>query len=160
MNKKVLSNVLPWVLLILAIVFLVVTLTWITPIKTVATGSMEPTLPVNSRILIDRDANYKPGEIITFHADEGELVTHRLVKYAENGDLVTKGDANTTQDYWNEPVTKSDVVGKVIFMTPVTTVEFWTSSDFWRSPKGIGFIACMLLILVMAMWNVDVKKED
>lgn len=119
----------------------------------VASGSMEPTLPTNSFINVDEEAGYEVGDIITFHADDGDLTTHRLVEIADDS-LVTKGDANPTPDVWDEPVVASDVVGKVVYMTPVTTLPFW------GTPRGIGIIACMVIMLAAWFWRMDDEESN
>ena len=109
------------------------------------TGSMEPTIPVHSFIVVDthgaqsgdgagagadsadagsdKAATYKVGDIITFHSTDesldGSLNTHRIVSVdtAEDGSVVyhTKGDANATEDA--DPVPAANVVGRVVFIS-------------------------------------------
>lgn len=154
--KKVLSNAVFYAILLGLFGFAVsILLSPANPLKEVKTGSMEPTLPTGSNILLHRQTSYKPGDILTFRADKGEIVTHRFVELGEDGEFIMKGDANPTRDYWSDPVVEADVIGKVIYMTPVVTREFWTSSDYWRSPAGIGFIICLLVFVPLMMWNVD-----
>ncbi len=138
-----------WVLLILMSLGLIALAVFVTPIKTIGSGSMEPTLPVGSRIIIHEQTSYDVGDIITFRADDGDIVTHRLVEYGEGGTLITKGDANPTPDVWDEPLTESDVVGKVIFTTAVTTL------DFWKTQRGIGIILCLVVIAIALRWRTD-----
>ncbi|WP_218012454.1 signal peptidase I [Bacillus sp. AFS041924] len=74
----------------------------------VVSGSMEPTLPTGSIIIvknITRETKLSLGDIITFKMPYNEdiLVTHRINEVInENGQLVyrTKGDANMVQDPW------------------------------------------------------------
>ena len=150
---KALSRVLPWFAAVLLIAFVVIMTTWVTPMKSVRTGSMVPTLPVGSRILIHEEPSYHPGELITFHADGGEVVTHRLMKYRKDGSIVTKGDANPTPDNWDDPVTKSDVIGKVIYMTPITTLPFW------HSLRGIGVILCLTIMVAALLWRSEESRS-
>ena len=89
------------------------------------TGSMEPTIPVHSFIVVDTDNSqvYQVGDIITFHSSddalEGSLNTHRIVSVeaASDGSPVyhTKGDANPVEDA--APVPAADVVGRVVFVS-------------------------------------------
>ncbi|WP_167555329.1 signal peptidase I [Gottfriedia acidiceleris] len=74
----------------------------------VLSGSMEPTLPKGSIIIvkdITSETKLSLGDIITFKMPYNEdiLVTHRINEVInENGQLVyrTKGDANPIQDPW------------------------------------------------------------
>lgn len=144
----------PWLLLAAMVIGMVIVLRFVTPMLAVGSGSMEPTLPTHSRIIIHEQSAYKVGDIITFHTDGNEVVTHRLVKYANDGSLVTKGDANPTPDAWDNPVTKSDVMGKVIFMTPITTLAFWTTF------RGIGIILCLVVIGAVLLWRVKDESTE
>jgi signal peptidase I len=119
----------------------------------VASGSMEPTLPTKSLINVDDEAGYTVGDIITFYADDGDLTTHRLVEVADDGSLITKGDANPTPDVWDKPVFEEDVVGKVVYMTPITTLQFWGTS------RGIGILLCFGVIGLMLLWKPDESNE-
>ena len=136
-----------WVFLGLLLAGVVAMLTFVTPVLKVGSGSMEPTLPTGSRILIHEQSSYDVGDIITFRADGGKVVTHRLVEFGENGTLVTKGDANPTPDVWDEPLTESQVMGKVVYLTTLTT------ADFWVTPRGIGIIICLMVIAGALLWR-------
>ncbi len=87
----------------------------------VVTGSMDPTYPEGSYIVVkstDTD-KLKVGEVISFYSrDEaiaGQVNTHRIKEIKNNNGtklFVTKGDANPTQD--PVEVQPEDIVGKVI----------------------------------------------
>ena len=79
---------------------------------TILTGSMRPTLPVGSEIVLRPVAasSLRVGDIISFHRpDRPEaLVTHRIVRIERTRtgkDFVTRGDANGTADPWRVPAT-------------------------------------------------------
>ena len=76
----------------------------------VASGSMEPSIPVNSLILIRKTDSYGKGDIITYK-DYTNYTTHRIVEINENY-IITKGDANNIED---KPIIKDLVVGKLVF---------------------------------------------
>ncbi len=89
----------------------------------VVTGSMEPTIPTGSFILVRRTApdEIATRDIIMFTSDdpsvpEGFPVTHRVIAIENNefGQRVftTQGDANSMQDSY--PVEEEDVIGVVI----------------------------------------------
>ncbi len=65
-------------------------------IYVVHTGSMIPTIPPKSAVIV-KEGVYHVGQVISFHTVNG-IVTHRLVKRNADGTLVTKGDGNRTVD--------------------------------------------------------------
>ena len=71
---------------------------------TVLTGSMTPTIPLGSVVLvvptpIDQVA---VGDVITYAipVDDHRIVTHRVVEVLEAGVVRTRGDANDADDPW------------------------------------------------------------
>jgi len=83
----------------------------------VLSGSMEPTLPVGSLVIIspvDPDS-LKVGDIICYRFSESVLITHRIVYVTPEG-FETRGDANEEID--SKIVDKSQVVGSVAFSVP------------------------------------------
>ena len=75
----------------------------------VKTGSMSGTLEVNDIIIVKIDDNPKKHDIITYINDDGDIITHRLVRIA--GDkLIAQGDVNNAED---DPITKESLIGIV-----------------------------------------------
>lgn len=90
----------------------------------VLTGSMEPTIPKDSFIIVDRvDASeIKEGDIISYFSQDpslgGTVNTHRVISVEQTEDSIvfeTKGDANYTAD--NYPATSEVLIGKVVFVS-------------------------------------------
>ncbi|MDJ0323775.1 signal peptidase I [Cryobacterium sp. PH31-AA6] len=139
MNKKVrrLVTAVIAVMLILAPVALLVS--GVLPYRAyvVQTGSMSPTVPPASLVIVEVD-KYQVGQVITFRKQD-ELVTHRLVSVNADGTLTTKGDANTSADP-STPV-PADVIGGVIY-----------------APRGLGFWVMYfhnpLTIASLVLWAV------
>ena len=88
----------------------------------VMTGSMEPSIPVDSLIVVKRTAPEKlsEGDVISFYSRDpslyGEVNTHRIIEIQqEKGKyyFATKGDANNVEDRY---VThEEDLIGKVVY---------------------------------------------
>lgn len=76
----------------------------------VQSGSMEPVLKTGSIIFLGKSDTIVPGDIVTFQKWD-TAVTHRVIR-EENGNYITKGDANIRED--NGTVSKSQMKGKVI----------------------------------------------
>ncbi|ORL84000.1 signal peptidase I [Prescottella equi] len=122
------KSVVSWLLLIAMVGILVLTiviprLTGSTP-YTVLTGSMEPTYPPGTLVVVKPQdpASLQTGDAITFQWESGkpDVVTHRIVgkQYTAGGDLIftTRGDANGAPD--ERPVVPGQVRGKVWYAVP------------------------------------------
>lgn len=119
----------------------------------VSTGSMEPTLPVGTLVLVMPDEDISVGDVITFYEDGGEITTHTFIGYAEDGTLMTKGDANLTPDRFSDPLEQSDVIGRVVTHTSVFTF------GFWMTPRGI-IVATILAALAIYMVNSRQETDE
>lgn len=117
---NVLKKLTSFLFLFLGIIALLIVLPMIFSIKpyVVLSGSMEPSIPTGALVFVDTKFPVdllKPSDIIAFHLDDNTVVTHRIQDKTSTG-FVTKGDANSTAD-WNEvPISK--VIGKSIFAVP------------------------------------------
>jgi len=107
----------------------------------VSSGSMEPTVPVGSIVVVKPVGltTLKEGDIICFgDLQEQLIITHRIVEITYDG-FITKGDANEESDPFI--VEKKDVIGKVVFTIPYLGYL----SYFVKTPFGF-----MLLIILPA----------
>lgn len=150
--KKFLSSAAFYpVLGLLAIAGIVVFRLIFTPVS-IQTGSMEPALPVGTIVFVQSTDSLERGDIITFRQpDSGMPTTHRFIGFAEDGSLMTQGDANATPDVHAVPLQQSDVMGEFVFALPFLTGTYWTS------PTGI------LSIIIMAgaiLWIVTIKVKS
>lgn len=84
----------------------------------IETGSMEPAIPVGSAVFVHNvdPTNVVAQDVIAF-SREDETVVHRVMSnMVVEGQLVTKGDANSEVDL--DPVPYSNYIGKVVFNVP------------------------------------------
>ncbi|HUL61653.1 MAG TPA: signal peptidase I [Methanocella sp.] len=113
-------------------------------VDTVLSGSMTPAFRAGDLVIIGTVApeNVQVGDVIAFTTDKG-LVCHRVDAILE-GPLRfrTKGDANDGPDF--EPVTASQLEGKVLFSLPA----LGRFSGFARSPAGLIFLIGLPLTLI------------
>jgi signal peptidase len=121
---KIMSNLLSSMLLVVLMVTLfMVVITKATgneaslfgyQIKTVLSGSMEPSFETGSIIAIKTGGDmtrFQEGDIITFQAEEDILVTHRVIEVNNQGqEYITKGDANDGADM--HPALSENIVGE------------------------------------------------
>ena len=77
----------------------------------VETGSMEHGIHAGDYVLICEKDNYVIGDIVTYRKDH-YFITHRIIKSINGNKVITKGDANNTED---EEIDISAIEGKVIY---------------------------------------------
>lgn len=154
------ANILLWAVLILALILCVTVIGQVLgkgyisiggfSMFRVATGSMEPELPVGT-LLVTRQThigNIQTGDIVTFRSKQtgmlGVIITHRVVAIHEdkNGNLFleTKGDANQYADGYF--VDECNLIGRVVYATGEGNM-FAVVVQFLSSPAG--FLACIVL---------------
>lgn len=81
------------------------------PVK-ILTGSMEDTLQTGAIVVVEQTDEVEEEDIVFFISKDGAPVIHRYVDTDENGNMITKGDANPKEDF--EPVTAEQLLGKVV----------------------------------------------
>ena len=88
----------------------------------VMTGSMEPTYPVDTLIVVKKTdpAEIREGDVISFYSSDpaldGAVNTHRVVNVKQGDNqwiYTTKGDGNNVADPYE--VKSGDLIGKVIY---------------------------------------------
>lgn len=106
-------------LMFVSVLLLVVSLFCIfTPMYTIGSGSMEPTLPVGTIVIVRAASvdDLHPQDIITFQQKgDDRPTTHTFIGKDSDGNVMTKGDANPTPDVHVKPLTEDDIVGKVVY---------------------------------------------
>lgn len=84
----------------------------------VQTGSMEPALETNGLVVVQKGkiSDAKIGDIVNYKVEGVNLsICHRVVGIKEDGELITKGDNNNTEDMFN--VSEKEYIGKVVFVS-------------------------------------------
>jgi signal peptidase len=85
-------------------------------ISYVSSDSMSPTIDTNDGYVLVPAGEVRPGDVITFYAEERDTyVTHRATQVTADG-IITKGDGNPSTDQASgySPVQPSDVSGKLL----------------------------------------------
>lgn len=108
--------------------------------------SMEPAIPFASLVIIDRTRDeIAAGEVVTFRAENGVLVTHRVVEVLEEGAFLrTAGDANGEPDPM--PIAAAQVEGVAAWSAPMLGYPLGILSN------PFGFAS---LLLAMAALSLD-----
>lgn len=113
----------------------------------VDSGSMVPTLPLDSMIIVREISpdQIVEGDIVTFYARASDIrVTHRVVEIVEEGkEFITKGDANNIRDF---SILEGDrVIGKLAFAIPFIGKIF----RFLSSRAGIAALIILGAIFII-----------
>ena len=162
--KRIFSTVM-WVILI----FLIIVASWLaidkyvrkSPVPSfmgyaslvIVSPSMSGTLEVDDLIIIRKCDEYKIGDIISYMKEGDKYsTTHRIVFYDENGDYLTKGDANNSRDA--EPVYKDEIFGKVVL-----TVPNYAKFTRWLTQEG-GWLYLGSAILIVILGFIILKSDN
>jgi len=108
----------------------------------VHTGSMSPTIPSTSAVIVQLN-DYEIGQPISFY-EQGAVITHRLIAINANGTIDTKGDANATEDPWH--VSTSAIIGGVV--ASPAHLGYWLM--YLKNPLGLGSI----LLAALTCWLI------
>ena len=118
----------------------------------VATGKMSNIIEIRDVILvklIEPNETLSENEIVVFTQDT-TLVTHRIIKI--NGDqIITKGDANNTQD---DPISRGQIIGKVVKIIP--DVKMW--KEIILTPKVL-IPTSISILLLWIFFSYDKEKD-
>ncbi|WP_404330873.1 signal peptidase I SipW [Mesobacillus maritimus] len=177
---KIVSSLITWILFLLLIFMVFVVISSKASggepqflgyqLKTVLSGSMEPTFKTGSIIAvepIEDPAALKKGDVITYMQEGGELVTHRIIEVMNQNNQImfqTKGDNN--EDLDSQLVLSQNVIAKY---TDVTIPYLGYLIDFAKSSKGMAILLItpgVLLILYSvvtirgALREIDKPKTE
>lgn len=127
-------------------------------LKTVLSGSMEPEIKTGSVLSIkeaDDPTSFQKGDVITFHAEDELLITHRIMEVKQDGEsYITKGDANNAPD--KEPVMAENIIG---FYTGLTIPYLGYILYFSNTSEGAALLLiipgiCLLLYTAVTIWRI------
>lgn len=121
-------------------------------LKTVLSGSMEPSIKTGSIIVVQQTNEshlFEKDDIITFQTEERVLVTHRIIG-KDGSQYITKGDNNNGPDV--NPVHEKNIVGQYVGIT-IPYVGY--VMNFANSQQGITF---MLIIPGVFLLGYAIKS--
>lgn len=164
-------NALLWLILgllaalALAIVVVPRVMGWV-PL-TILTGSMEPTIPTGSQVVVepvegDEDAqSLQIGDVVTFmpYPDDQTLVTHRIVSRSVGTDgsvsFTTQGDANGAADPWE--LTATQLRGVVRYHVPYAG---YVATLLDGNQKSTGIVAVAVALFGYAALQLVTAARD
>lgn len=132
----------------------------------ISTGSMEPTIPTGSLIVVKKEKQpYSIGDVITFYSKERAIYgypnTHRVIAVqVEGGEPIymTKGDANLSAD--EQLVNSTDIIGRMVLQ--LGTMKGLGSVIAFAGTRW-GFllmILCPLLLITISCMRDFVKEYN
>ena len=117
----------------------------------VQTGSMSGTIEAGDWIVVKATNNINLDDIVTYK-EGNDFTTHRVIeKYKDT--YVTKGDANNTKD---EPITKEQIVGKVVKILP----HFGILKKTLFNPLVIVALIVTLFLISFALRKDNSESEE
>jgi signal peptidase len=136
-----------WTVAVLTVSVFIVGLAWTARsyrFYDIHTGSMRPTFPLGTEVVVKPGA-YHLGEVITFNGPDGRE-THRLVGTTSDGRLITKGDANPTNDPFT--INQSAVIGHVAYAPRY--VGAWLTE--LKRPLAIIVMALLFVVALIGLY--------
>lgn len=79
----------------------------------IQTGSMEPTIKTNAVVIVKQTKDVEENDVLLFETEGGYVVHRYYDTDEETGMIITKGDANKTEDL--DLLDMDNVFGKVVF---------------------------------------------
>ena len=120
-------------------------------VSVVLSGSMEPTLSVNDLVVIRSAESYQTDDVVVYQSG-GSLTIHRVVRTG-NGFVVTRGDANNTED---DPVALDAIKGRMILVIPLVGVAV----RFLQTLPGTLIVIALAVFLVNLSWTKEKEEDD
>ena len=117
----------------------------------ISSGSMKETIQIDDIIIVKEEQDFNEGDIITFFKDE-QIITHRIIEKLDDGNFVTKGDANNSKD---SKVYRQNIIGKVIKIVPKGGVWIKVFSD----SKVIICVVITLIFIGITLQNGEEEKK-
>ena len=132
----------------------------------IVSGSMEPTLSVGDLIIVTEQEDYEVGDVVVFQ-DGHIAVTHRIMEIREvkeenpdpetgepltRWEVITKGDANNTED---EPFDKERIMGEVVCSIPLIGYLV----NMIKTPVGPLIILAAAVFLMERSFRTDKQKD-
>ena len=116
----------------------------------VMSGSMEPEISADDLVFVIKPGELHVGDVVLYNSGESRVL-HRVIK-TDGDTLITKGDANNTED---KPIFASSVIGVYTCKIPGAgkVIRFVTNPPF-------VMVSVFLLIAVAVTWMfIDERNQ-
>ncbi len=118
----------------------------------VLSGSMEPEFGVGDMLIFREQSEYQIDDVVIFDTGSS-FTTHRIVG-EENGEFITKGDANNTID--QKTVSLEQIKGELVLIIP----SIGSAINFLTTPLGIATIVVLAWLVIEIPKFFDKKREN
>lgn len=104
-------------------------------------------------IIIKDTKDYKIGDIVTF-LHEGDTIptTHRIINFDKDGNYITKGDNNNTEDVL--PVTNDEIIGETVLVVE----NFGLFLDWIKNGGGLIYVIAFIVIIGAGIYVIKKVK--
>jgi signal peptidase len=125
----------------------------------VQSGSMEPSIKTGGIVVVKPMDSYAVGDVITFgpRTKTKPPTTHRIMEVKEDGNFLTKGDANEDEDM--RTVSRYEVIGRVLFSVPYLGYAVATAQKPWGFVLIIGIPAAIIIWEEAGKIWIEIKKK-
>lgn len=138
-------------------------------LKTVLSGSMEPTFKTGSIIAVKPvtdKKNLKANDIITYIEEDGKTVTHRIIEVNKSGKNVmyqTQGDNNNAPD--TRPVLAENVLAKyngftIPYIGYIVDMAQSQNGAFLLLIPGIILLCYSIFTIWQALREIDMSEKN
>ncbi|HEY6628300.1 MAG TPA: signal peptidase I [Acidimicrobiia bacterium] len=110
--------------------------------------SMRPTYQPGDLVLVRREANYGPGDIVAYRVPNDDIASdliliHRIIGGSGEEGFTLLGDNNPEEDIWYP--TNSDIVGRPVFHIPAVGLIL----TFLRAPLVLASLAAGATVAIV-----------
>lgn len=117
----------------------------------VLSGSMEPALSVGDLVIVAESSTYTVDDMVVYQ-DGRMAVTHRIVSITDS-EVITRGDANNTED---SPINPDQLKGKVVLAIPLVGYAI----NAIKTPIGTLCIIVLAIFLLERSFRAEKQKDD
>lgn len=116
----------------------------------VVSGSMSPTINTYDLVIVKITKDVEENDIITFY-NQNNFITHRIIEYKDDKNILTKGDANNATD---KTINNKMIIGKVVY-----TLEKFGIYKRSLSDSKVAISIFSTIILFSLAFSITNKKE-
>jgi signal peptidase I len=108
--------------------------------------SMDPRYHTGDLVLVEKQASYRPGQVIAYRVPKGDAmagsqVIHRIIGGDAKHGFVVRGDNRTAPDVWRPK--QADIVGAKALRIPQAIVVL----QYIRTPLFLGILAAAFVFV-------------
>lgn len=121
----------------------------------ITSGSMQPRIGIGDAVIVEPGvSSLAPGRLVTFNdpVRPGQMITHRLVTYNNDGTWTTKGDANANND--STPVPTSSIVG-----TAKAVIPYVGFPTVWRQNGNMAPLGLLVAVVVASAVALPISNR-